>query len=32
LPDQSKLSGFRQKMTGHHQISWRQRNFAYHQK
>ena len=32
LPDQSKLSGFRQKMTGHHQISWRRRNFANHQK
>jgi hypothetical protein len=28
FPDQSKLSGFRQKMTGHHQISWRQRNFC----
>ena len=32
LPDQSKLSGFRQKMTGHHQISWRRRNFVNHQK
>jgi hypothetical protein len=32
LPDQSKLSGSRQKMTGHHQISWWQRNFAHHQK
>jgi hypothetical protein len=32
LPDRSKLSGFRPKMTGHHQISWRRRNFVYHQK
>ena len=32
LPDQSKLSCFRQKMTGHHQISWWRRNFANHQK
>jgi hypothetical protein len=32
LPDQAKLSGFRKNMTGHHQISWRPRNSAYHQK
>ena len=32
FPKRSKLSGFRPKMTGHHQNSWRRRNFVYHQK